>query len=57
MYSRDPVSYTPVLDSGKSLTLWQSMHKTQREIAQFSAADARVYPKYEDFMAKMGETH
>lgn len=35
--------------------MWQSMSKTQREIAQFSAADARTYPKYEDFMAKMGE--
>ena len=55
LYSRDPVSYTPLLETGKSLTMWQSMSKTQRDIAQFSAADARTYPKYEEFMTKMGE--
>ena len=49
------MSHTPVLGTGKSLTLWQSMHKTQQEIARFSAADARAYPKYEEFMTKMGK--
>lgn len=49
------MSHTPVLETGKSLTLWQSMRKTQKEIAQFSAADAEAYPQYEEFMAKMGK--
>ena len=45
VYSRDPGSFTPMLNQ-KSLLLWSDMEKSQQSIAQFSKADARMYPKY-----------
>jgi len=42
---RNPSSFTPLLD-GRSLTLGPDMEANQREIAQFSKADAEEYPRY-----------
>ena len=42
---RNPSSFTPLLD-GRSLTLGPDMPANQKEIAQFSQADAEEYPRY-----------
>ena len=55
MYIRDPVSFTPVLGSNKSLTLWSDEQMTLKDIAKFSEKDARVYVQYEAFMNKIGK--
>ena len=44
----DPQAFCPFPD-GRSLSLWNDTKKAQREIAKFSARDARAYPKYEEF--------
>ena len=44
----DPQSFVPFPD-GRSLTLWNDEEKSIREIAKFSAADARAYPKFDAF--------
>lgn len=44
----DPQYFVPFPD-GKSLTLWLDEDSTAREIAKFSKADAKAYPKYEVF--------
>lgn len=44
----DPQYFLPFPD-GRSLTLWLDEAKTQEEIARFSKADARAYPKYVAF--------
>jgi phytoene dehydrogenase-like protein len=44
----DPQAFCPFPD-GRSLCLWNDTAKTQKEIAKFSAKDARAYPKYEEF--------
>lgn len=56
---RDPSSFTPLPD-GRSLLMGPDMEFNQRQIAQFSEADARAYPRYEhelgelaDWMAKL----
>lgn len=42
---RNPSSFTPLLD-GRSLTLGPDMAANEKEIAQFSKADAQEYPRY-----------
>ena len=56
---RDPSSFTPLPD-GRSLLMGPDMEFNQRQIAQFSEADALAYPRYEhelgelaDWMAKL----
>ncbi len=44
----DPQAFLPQPD-GRSLTFWLDETHDQREIAKFSAADARVYPEYLKF--------
>jgi phytoene dehydrogenase-like protein len=44
----DPQSFVP-FPNGKSLSLWNDTEKTQKEIAKFSAKDAAIYPKYEEY--------
>lgn len=44
----DPQYFVP-FPSGKSLTLWLDEDKTIKEIAKFSKADAKAYPKYIGF--------
>ncbi len=44
----DPQYFVPFPD-GRSLTLWLDEDKTVREIAKFSKADAKAYPKYVAF--------
>ena len=43
VYLRNPDSYTPVLSTNQSLTLWCEEYKTQQEIAKFSTQDAEVW--------------
>ena len=43
VYLRNPDSYTPVLSTNQSLTLWGEEYKTQQEIAKFSTQDAKVW--------------
>jgi len=44
----DPQGFYPHPD-GRSLTQWNDPDRAVKEIAKFSAKDARAYPKYEDF--------
>uniref|UniRef100_A0A674HZ42 Pyridine nucleotide-disulfide oxidoreductase domain-containing protein 2 n=1 Tax=Terrapene triunguis TaxID=2587831 RepID=A0A674HZ42_9SAUR len=56
VYTRDPYSFTPVLEDGqawRSLLLGHDMVETQRQIAQFSSKDAQAYPKYEAFLSRL----
>ena len=46
VYLRNPNSYTPVLSTNQSLTLWCEGYKTQQEIAKFSTQDAEVQLLY-----------
>lgn len=42
MHIRDPDSYTPCLDSGRSLLLGADAAENSRQISQFSKRDAEV---------------
>ena len=44
----DPQGFSPQPD-GRHLTFWLDEDREQREIAKFSAADARAYPRYVEF--------
>jgi phytoene dehydrogenase-like protein len=48
-----PASVLSLLPEGQSLTLWRDPARAQEEIARYSAADARRYPEYLDFMRRM----
>eukprot|EP00471_Norrisiella_sphaerica_P008464 CAMPEP_0184498816 /NCGR_PEP_ID=MMETSP0113_2-20130426/39916_1 /TAXON_ID=91329 /ORGANISM="Norrisiella sphaerica, Strain BC52" /LENGTH=545 /DNA_ID=CAMNT_0026886479 /DNA_START=274 /DNA_END=1911 /DNA_ORIENTATION=- len=51
---RDPSSFTPSRDPGApSLMLGSDMERTCASIAQFSPADARAYPAYEELLGKV----
>ncbi|NNF05784.1 MAG: NAD(P)/FAD-dependent oxidoreductase [Candidatus Eisenbacteria bacterium] len=45
-------SFLPLLD-GRSLCRWSDPHETRREIANFSAKDAEIYPEFGMTMMKM----
>ncbi|NNF44312.1 MAG: NAD(P)/FAD-dependent oxidoreductase [Phycisphaerales bacterium] len=45
-------AFTPLPD-GRSLCRWPDWHRTRREIAQFSARDADLYPEFGLAMGKM----
>lgn len=45
-------SFLPLLD-GRSLCRWSDPHMTRREIANFSAKDAEIYPEFGMTMMKM----
>jgi phytoene dehydrogenase-like protein len=47
-YLLDPEMFVPQPD-GRSLTLWNDDDRSVKEIAKFSAHDARAYPKYSQF--------
>ncbi len=51
---RDPSSFTPLPD-GRSLLMGPDMEFNQRQIAQFSEADARAYPKYEHELGEIAD--
>ncbi len=44
----DPQAFAPFPD-GRSITFWLDEERTQREVARFSKADARAYPKYLEY--------
>jgi phytoene dehydrogenase-like protein len=44
----EPDVYVPFPD-GRSITLWNDLEKTLREIRKFSEVDARAYPKYLEY--------
>ena len=48
VYHLDPFRFQPFPD-GRRLLLWDSVRRTQEEIAQFSAPDAERYPQWLDF--------
>ena len=54
MYFRDPQSFTPVVGSDRSLSLWSDRQKTLKDIGKFSERDASVYCQYEKFMEEIG---
>lgn len=49
---RSPSSFTPLLD-GRSLTLGPDMAECQKQIAQFSKADAENYPQYCEMLERV----
>jgi len=49
---RSPSSFTPLLD-GRSLTLGPDMTECQKQIAQFSKADAENYPLYCEMLERV----
>ena len=51
---RNPSSFTPLLD-GRSLTLGPDRAANQKEIAQFSQADAEEYPRYCQQLERIAE--
>ncbi|XP_029465970.1 pyridine nucleotide-disulfide oxidoreductase domain-containing protein 2 isoform X2 [Rhinatrema bivittatum] len=59
VYLRDPYSFTPMLEEGvggkppRSLLLGGDVAGSQRQIAQFSQKDAKVFPEYEAFMNRL----
>ncbi|HLY76594.1 MAG TPA: NAD(P)/FAD-dependent oxidoreductase, partial [Thermoplasmata archaeon] len=50
----DPGMFVP-LPGGRSLTLWNDDGRAVKEIARFSARDARAYPKYSHFWTEVTE--
>ncbi len=44
----EPQAFCPFPD-GRSLSLYSDTERSQKEIAKFSARDARAYPKYEEY--------
>lgn len=53
-YLLDPEMFVP-LPGGRSLTLWNDDDRSAREIAKFSARDARAYPKYSQYWSEVTE--
>ena len=51
---RSPSSFTPLPD-GRSLLMGPEPGLNEREIAKFSEADARQYPKYERLLSRIAE--
>lgn len=49
---KDPAFFSPFPD-GRSLFVWADDRKTAEEIAKFSTHDARRYPEYEAFLARV----
>ena len=47
-------SFTPLPD-GRSLCRWPDSHRTRREIAEFSRAEADIYPEFGLAMTKMAQ--
>ncbi len=41
----DPLIFSPQQE-GQHLTIWHDVHRTRREIARFSRADAKIYPEF-----------
>jgi len=50
----DPEMFVP-LPGARSLTLWNDDERSAREIARFSAHDARAYPKYSQYWTEVIE--
>jgi phytoene dehydrogenase-like protein len=51
---KDPAFFSPFPD-GRRLFLWQEERRTAEEIAAFSTRDARRFPEYEAFLARLAE--
>ncbi len=51
---KDPAFFSPFPD-GRRLFLWQEERRTAEEIAAFSPRDARRFPEYEAFLARLAE--
>jgi phytoene dehydrogenase-like protein len=51
---KDPAFFSPFPD-GRRLFLWQEERRTAEEIGAFSARDARRFPEYEAFLARLAE--
>ncbi|PSN53015.1 Pyridine nucleotide-disulfide oxidoreductase domain-containing protein 2 [Blattella germanica] len=59
VYSRNPSSYTPIIETNwakngpRSLTLGQDEESNRKQIARFSEKDAQMYKRYEDQLGKV----
>ncbi len=53
-YLLDPEMFVP-LPRGRSLTLWNDDDRSVKEIAKFSARDAKAYPRYSRFWTEVIE--
>jgi phytoene dehydrogenase-like protein len=51
---KDPAFFSPLPD-GRALFVWRDDQRTADNIARFSVRDARRYPEYEAFLARLGE--
>lgn len=49
---KDPAFFSPFPD-GRRLFLWQDARRTAEEIGAFSARDARRFPEYEAYLARL----
>lgn len=49
----EPDYYLPYPD-GSSMTLWGDAHRTAREIAKLSTADADAYVRFDDYLSRLG---
>jgi phytoene dehydrogenase-like protein len=52
VYPKDPAFFSPFPD-GRYLILWSDTRQTCEEIRKFSARDADVYPRYEEFLDRL----
>lgn len=50
----DPLIFAPQPD-GTQLAIWQDTRRTAREIAKYSTADAKVYPRFMEQMGKFSQ--
>lgn len=47
--------YSRILPDGGTFTWWRDPQRMEREIARFSAADARAWPAWQEYWRKAGE--
>lgn len=61
VYTRPHYAFTPLLEEPglngrpRSLLMGQDHAETYKQIAQFSKKDAEAFPKYEEYISKIGE--
>ena len=52
VYPKDPAFFSPFPD-GRYLLMWSDTQRTCEEISKFSARDAEVYPRYEEYIDRL----
>jgi phytoene dehydrogenase-like protein len=52
VYPKDPAFFSPFPD-GRYLLMWSDTQRTCEEISRFSARDAEVYPRYENYIDRL----